>query len=154
VFELQTAEKRPLNGHVSVDVGPYYNGDLTTIEAGLTVRPSSFLTLEGTLEQNFGTVTAVVDQGGVDTFRDADIDDELYGLHIALNFSPSLQITSLTQYDSQSQELGSNNRLRWTFAPSGDLFVVYNHNLEQAPNNHWRFVSNELPVKLQYTWRF
>jgi hypothetical protein len=45
--------------------------------------------------------------------------------------------------------------LRWTFDPLGDLFIVYNHNLiRRASDNRWEFVSNELPVKIQYAWRF
>jgi hypothetical protein len=27
--------------------------------------------------------------------------------------------------------LGTNTRLRWTFHPRGDLFVIYNHNVRE-----------------------
>jgi hypothetical protein len=61
------------------------------------------------------------------------------------------------QYDNESSSLGSNSRLRWTFHPSGDLFVVYNHNLQQSlsdrASRRWNFDSNALMVKLQYAWR-
>jgi hypothetical protein len=76
-------------------------------------------------------------------------------VRLLLNFSPNLQFSSLTQYDTQSRELGSNNKLRWTFNPLGDLFLVYNHNMiRRVSDNRWKFVSNELPVKIQYAWRF
>jgi hypothetical protein len=134
--------------------GPYYNGDLTTIEATLGVRPTGLLTLEGSLERNTGELTGVIEVGERELPLKSRIKEELYGLRVALNFSSDFQITSLTQYDTQSRGLGSNNRLRWTFAPQGDLFVVYNHALDRGLDNKWRFVSNELPIKLQYTWRF
>jgi hypothetical protein len=79
----------------------------------------------------------------------------LYGVRLLFNFSSNLQFSSLTQYDTQSRELGSNNKLRWTFNPLGDIFLVYNHNMiRRVSDNRWKFVSNELPVKIQYAWRF
>ena len=82
------------------------------------------------------------------------VKEELYGFELQLNFSSDFQFSSLTQYDTGSREAGSNNRLRWTFSPNGDLFVVYNHNALRTLNNRWEFVSNQLPLKIQYAWRF
>lgn len=47
----------------------------------------------------------------------------------------------------------------WTFAPHGDLFVVYNHNVDELfdrldRHRGWRFASNQLLVKLQYAFRY
>jgi hypothetical protein len=151
---ITSASKRPVNAHFNVQWGPYYDGDLTTIEASLGVRPISLLTLDASFERNTGEVNGVHEVAGVDLPIKARIQEELYGLRVALNFSSDLQFTSFTQYDNQSRELGSNNRLRWTFAPQGDLFLVYNHSLERGLDKRWRFHSNELPVKLQYAWRF
>jgi hypothetical protein len=82
-----------------------------------------------------------------------DFTEELYGVRLLLNISPDLQISSLTQYDTESRELGSNNRLRWTFDPLGEIFIVYNHNMVRNDENRWRLISNQLPVKIQYAWR-
>ena len=68
------------------------------------------------------------------------------------DLSPDLQFASVTQYDTESRELGSNNRLRWTFLPKGDLFVVFNYNALKT--DRWHFLSNQLPIKIQYTMRF
>jgi hypothetical protein len=56
------------------------------------------------------------------------------------------------EYDTDSDSLGVNTRLRWTFTPAADLFVVYNHNVQDALDR-WRLASNQLLVKLQYAWR-
>lgn len=48
--------------------------------------------------------------------------------------------------------MGTNTRLRWTFTPVADLFLVYNHNV-QSIVDRWRLDSNQLLVKLQYAWR-
>jgi len=147
---IRTAEKRRVSAEVRVEGGTYYNGDLTTLEARLTLRPLPLIHLELTAERNAGTVTALEDT----VLADMDILERVYGVRVLLNFSSNLEFSSLTQYDTESRELGSNNRLRWTFNPYGDLFVVYNHNMIRTDDPRWAFESNRLPVKIQYTWRF
>ncbi|MCL4703507.1 carbohydrate binding family 9 domain-containing protein [bacterium] len=151
--EARSAQKRMLSAAIRWEAGNYYNGDLNTLEGALTLKPSSFLTLEFSGERNTGKATAFDEEE--ETFTETDFTEELFGLRFQLNFSPNLQFSSLTQYDTQSRELGSNNKLRWTFNPLGDLFLVYNHNMvRRVSDNRWEFVSNELPVKIQYAWRF
>lgn len=151
---VSSAQKRRISGQLRWEFGNYYNGDLNTIEASLAVKPSALLTLEFSAERNTGTVMAPEDES-IQLFRKT-FKEQLYGLRLQLNFSPNLQLSSLTQYDTQSRELGSNNKLRWTFDPLGDLFVVYNHNMvrTQGLNKRWEFVSSQVPVKIQYAFRF
>ena len=46
-----------------------------------------------------------------------------------------------------------NSRLRWTFNPVGDLFVVYSHNVRQLLLERWQLESNQRLVKFQYAVR-
>jgi hypothetical protein len=55
------------------------------------------------------------------------------------------------KYDTES--VGTNTRLRWTFTPVADLFVVYNHNVCDILDR-WRLDSNQLLVKVQYAFRY
>ena len=80
------------------------------------------------------------------------LDLTLVGAKVRLNLSPNLQCTSFLQYDTEDRSFGTNTRLRWTFSPRGDLFVIYNHNLREI-ERRWRRDSNQLLVKLQYTFR-
>ncbi len=155
VVGFRSAEKRRVSARVVWESGDYYNGRLSTVEAGIGVRPFGFLRLEVTGERSTGSLLGLVESGGGgDSLALADIEEQLLGVRLEVNVSPDLQISSVTQYDTRSRELGSNNRLRWTFGPRGDLFLVYNHNVERGPDDRWRFVSNQAPVKLQYTFRF
>ena len=84
---------------------------------------------------------------------------QVTGTRFRFNFSPDLQLNSYLQYDNESRAFGTNTRLRWTFAPQGDLFVVYNHNAVDpldplGQRLGWRFASNQLLVKLQYAFRY
>lgn len=151
------AGKRRIGGAILWEIGDYYNGDLSTIEASLAVKPSSLLTVEFTMERNTGKMMALpedVDEEDAEELVEIDFKEEAYGIRLLLNLSPNLQVSSLTQYDTEGKELGSNTRLRWTFDPLGDLFIVYNHNILRNDEDKWEFVSNELPIKIQYSWRF
>ena len=57
------------------------------------------------------------------------------------------------KYDTAGESVGTNTRLRWTYASAGDLFIVYNHNLRSV-DDRWRLDSNQLLVKLQYAFRY
>lgn len=98
---------------------------------------------------------------------------QLIGTRVRMNVSPDLPFNSYVQYDNASDTFGSNTRLRWTFSPLGDLFVVYNHNLRhdidpttgvpatgliadptQRTLTRWGLASSQLIVKLQYVFRY
>lgn len=48
--------------------------------------------------------------------------------------------------------MGANTRLRWTFSPLGDLFLVYNHNIRDI-SERWVKNSNQFLAKIQYAIR-
>lgn len=157
----QTARKRALNASVRWEFGDFYSGDLQTLEAGVEIRPSAFFGVELSAEHNSGSALALQDddEEGELPLIQREFTEQVYGLRFQVNFSPDLQWSSFTQYDNESRELGTNNRLRWTFERVGDVFVVYNHNLRRRQANDrrdadWVFVSNEMPVKVQYAFRF
>lgn len=81
-----------------------------------------------------------------------ELTQTLVGNRLRVNLSPDLSVASYVQYDTDSRSLGVNTRLRWTFRPVGDLFVVYNHNV-RSQFERWELDSNQLLVKLQYAWR-
>lgn len=156
ILGASSAEKRRISGGIQWEFGSFYNGDLNTIEARLALKPSAFFTLEFTAERNSGKVMAlpeVVEEEDATELVEREFTEELYGVRLQLNIFPNLQLSSFTQYE-QSRTLACSNSLRWTFDPLGDIFIVYNHNMERSDDNRWEFVSNESAVKIQYTWRF
>ena len=96
---------------------------------------------------------------------EGDFTQEVVGTRFRVNVSPDLQFNSYLQYDNESDDFGTNTRLRWTFSPLGELFVVYNHNVARElftgeppgsaiARRRWELASNELLVKLQYAFRY
>ena len=105
-----------------------------------TWNPTALLTVEFTGERNIGKLAA------------GDFTQTLVSTRVRVNLSPDLSIASYVQYDTDSKLVGTNTRLRWTFRPVADLFIVYNHNVLSLLDR-WQLDSNQLVVKLQYAWR-
>ena len=76
-----------------------------------------------------------------------------YGTRGRFNVSPDLQLNSYVQYDNETNSVGTNTRVRWTFSPLGELFVVYNHNMTTF-GDRFAFADSQLLVKLQYAFRY
>jgi len=138
-LELEGASKRRVNGQATWWFGGFYGGSLHQIELELNWRPFNFLIFEGSFERNIGQLSY------------GDFTQDLYGVRVQLNMSSNLNFSSFVQYDTESHSFGTNNRFRWTFAPRGDLFIVYNHNMAKPiEERFWLYQSNQLIVKLVY----
>jgi hypothetical protein len=145
-LEAAFAAKRPVSGQATWWFGGFYGGTLNQWELTALWKPSPLLILELNLERNDGQLP------------EGDFREDLIGTRVRLNFSPDLQLNSLLQYDNSSDTFGSNTRLRWTFHPLGDLFVVYNHNLNTIDpvtgERQVGFNSNSVQLKVQYVFRY
>lgn len=149
-LEAGLAAKRRFSGQATWWFGGFYRGSLHEMTLTATWRPSSLFILELTGQRNTGRLP------------EGRFTQDLVGTRLRVNISSDLQVASFVQYDNESSSLGTNTRLRWTFSPLGDLFVVYNHNLlREVPagaaigaDRRWGFASNELLVKAQYSLRY
>jgi hypothetical protein len=139
-LEADIASKRKVSGRISWWFGGFYGGHLHQLTARVALKPSATASLELTGERNVGSVPA------------GDFTQDLVSARLRINFSPDLQVSSFVQYDNNSESFGANTRVRWTFDPLGDLFLVYNHNVVNALER-WRLESNQLLLKVQYTLR-
>jgi hypothetical protein len=160
--EVGTAAKRRLSGQATWWFGNFYTGKLDELSLTAAWKPSPLFIMELNGTRNMGRL------------REGDFTQDLIGTRVRVNVSPDLQVNSYVQYDNESDTFGANTRLRWTFSPLGDLFVVYNHNLRhdidpstglplgagvqtdptRRLDRRWGFASNQLLVKLQYAFRY
>ena len=145
-LEAGLAPKRRFNAQATWWFGRFYDGRLDQWEITGAWKPSSLFIVEFAGEHDVGRMP------------EGNFTADLATVRFRVNVSPDLQFTSFVQYDTESRSLGSNTRLRWTFRPLGELFVVYNHNLRTRDpvslQNQLGFASNQLLVKLQYAFRY
>ena len=139
-LEAGTAQKRRLYAQATWWFGGFYSGDLDQFQWTGAWNPTALFTVEFSGERNIADLAT------------GRFTQTLVGNRIRINISPDLSIASYVQYDTDSRSIGTNTRLRWTFRPVADLFVVYNHNVRSLLDR-WQLDSNQLLIKLQYAWR-
>ena len=139
-LEAGTAQKRRLYTQATWWFGDFYNGELDQLQWSGSWNPTPLFTVEFTAERNLGRLPS------------GRFTQTLIGNRLRINVSPDLSVASYVQYDTDSDSIGVNTRMRWTFRPVAELFVVYNHNVRSLLDR-WQLESNQLLVKLQYAWR-
>ncbi len=144
--EAQSSRHHPLRVGGKVWFGDFYTGTLTQTEAFVT-----YTTRKGHLQLELSTEN---DSGDL---PEGDFIQRLWQLKVVYAFNPDLILSSYTQYDSESRNVGTNTRLRWTIAPGNDLFVVWNHGwkrlLESRDFLALHPVDDSFIVKLRWTFR-
>lgn len=138
MLSFTSANKRKISGYANWGFGSFYDGNLNEITCGIDIRSLDNLHLGIDFTKNIVKLPY------------GDFEQNLISGKLDYNFSSNLQITSFVQYDNESQSIGMNNRLRWTFDPLGDLFIVYNHNAIRNINDKWLFDSNQFILKVRY----
>lgn len=144
--EFETSRHRRWEFGTTTWFGTFYNGHLLQQENYL-----NFTSIHGTWQagissgQNFGDL------------KQGKFIQRLWQFNLAYAFNPNLMLTSFLQYDTESQSVGSNMRLRWTIKPGNDLFVVWNRGwkrLLMARDDLTTIPETELlALKLRWTFR-
>jgi hypothetical protein len=140
--ELETAARRRLVLESDVRWGSFYDGELTLVEAQLTLKPSGQVLLGAGGEWSRGSLPA-----GRFTAR-------VVSGRLDLNFSPNLGWSTLVQYDTDSRVLGGQSRLRWRVRPGSDVFVVLDRGWLHGEDGVYRPYFERGSAKLQHTLRW
>jgi hypothetical protein len=145
--EAQTSSHRPLQFGSTTWLGTFYNGHLTQWENYIKwTSPTGRVQLEANAENDFGRLP------------EGNFVQRLWQLQGAWAWTPNLVLSSFVQYDTESQNIGTNTRLRWTIKPGNDLFIVWNRGWQRLILNpdDTSIVpqSDVIAVKLRWTFRF
>lgn len=145
-FEAQTSSHRPLPFGTTTWFGGFYNGHLTQQENYVKwTSPRGRLQLSVQTENDFTHMP------------EGNFVQRLWQFQGAYAWNPNLILTSFVQYDTDSNSVGTNTRLRWTIKPGNDLFVVWNRSWQKivpSPNLSLVPESDLIAVKLRWTFRF
>ncbi|MEW5918190.1 MAG: DUF5916 domain-containing protein, partial [Gemmatimonadota bacterium] len=146
-LEHAFASKRKLSGQITWWFGDFYTGSLDEVAVTAAWKPSALFIMEFNATRNMARLA------------EGNFTQQVFGTRLRLNVSPDLQLNSYLQYDNETESFGTNTRVRWTFSPVGDAFLVYNHNVDELRDRldrhrGWGFASNQLLLKVQYAFRY
>ena len=108
-------QQRPYSGNLLVERGSFYTGDRTTLTFNRSrLNLSSQFSLEPSVSVNWvdlpqGKFTA-----------------KLVGTRVTYTVTPLMFVSALMQFNSTTNSVSANVRLRWEYRPGSELFLVYN----------------------------
>jgi hypothetical protein len=104
---------RRLSFNVRYAPQTYWDGDRTDWGGGIDVRVTDQLAASGGFSRNTVDLPA------------GDFTADIASFQLDYGFSPRLSLRSLSQYNSFTDQLSTSARLRYTYRPGSDLYVVY-----------------------------
>ncbi len=108
-------QQRTLSGSVSVERGTFYDGDRTTLSVSRgRVNVTTRLSAEPSLSLNWVDLAV----GAFTT--------TVLGTRATYTVTPLMFVSALVQYNSGTNLVSGNVRLRWEYRPGSELFLVYN----------------------------
>jgi hypothetical protein len=140
---FNTANRRIFAFQTNLEAGTFFSGTRKEVTARIGFRPRPGVTVNFDNEWN----RISLNEGRFDTF--------LHRLVVDTQFSPWLYLVNNVQFDSVSELMGWQSRLRWIVTPGNDLFVIYTHNWLDD-NQFDRFVTQDRrgAAKFVFTHRF
>ena len=140
-LEFGTSETRPFSLETALEGGDFFDGEGERYAVGLRWQPGpAFVTVAG-YERNDVSLA-----GG-------SFDTQLASWRANLSFSPELSWNNFVQWDTESDTLGLQSRLRWIPAPHQEVFLVFNETVE-ADSSATHAIFQELSFKIAYAIRF
>ena len=109
----QSNQGRPLNGSLNLSAGGYYGGTRRSVSGEVQWRAHYRLMFEGSASHN--AVKLPLGAFNADVF----------GGRVRVSSSTRLSGSAFVQYNSQSNQLVTNIRLNWIYAPLSDVYLVY-----------------------------
>jgi hypothetical protein len=123
--------QRFFSGTISARYGGYYDGDLTSIgfnRGRVEIFPQ--LSLEPSLSWNR------VELPGL------DFSTTIAVTRVNYTFSPRMFLSALVQYNSASDRISANARLRWEYRPGSEIFLVYTEERDTFDFERFPMLSN------------
>jgi hypothetical protein len=135
--------QRAVSAALTAEHGTFYSGHRTAVTATrgrVTFGPR--LSLEPTYSVNW-----------VD-LREGSFTTHLGGSRVTYTMTPRMFVSALVQFNSASQALSANVRLRWEYQPGSELFVVYNDQRDTRGRGVPELTTRAFVVKFNRLFRF
>ena len=143
--EAASSRHRQWQVGAAASLGSFYSGTLRQWEQSASWTSARGRWQAGLdFQNNFGHL------------REGNFVQRLWQPNLSFAWNPNIVLTSFIQYDTESQNVGTNTRLRWTFKPGRDLFVVWNRgwrHLLNTPDLSLPPESEFIAIKLRWTFR-
>ncbi len=133
--------QRRASGFINLSRGGFFGGDRTQVNYFGRVEVSPQLSIEPRLQLNWIDLP----EGAFNT--------RLVSTRVNYTLSTRLLVATLIQYNSSSDSISTNIRLRWEYEPGSDLFVVYSEGRDTDFRGFPRIANRGFVIKFTKLFR-
>ncbi len=143
-FQFNSNRSRPVAFDLGYMFGNYYEGKRTSYSyiAECIFKTNSFYSL-----------SAVVDYKDLYSF-DRSFQTKVFGSRLTLDLSTRLFTTTFVQYNNETEQVNLNFRLHYIPKIGSDIYLVYNHLMDEDDENSFTTLQQAGMFKIDYTYRF
>jgi len=135
--------QRKYSGNLSMQRGSFFGGNRTSVafsRARVEVLP------QFSVEPSVAFNHVALPQGSFNA--------NVFATRLNYSFTPRMFLSGLLQYNSQTDNVASNLRLRWEYAPGSELFIVYTDDRSTNVFDRFPELSNRgLVIKINRLFR-
>jgi hypothetical protein len=136
-------QQRTVSANLSAEYGTFYDGHKTTLSVGRGRVPVTHqLSFEPTYSYNRVELSV------------GEFTAHLAGSRVTYTMTPLMFVSALLQYNSGTDAVSTNARLRWEYRPGSELFVVYNEERNTLTPRFPGLNNRSLIVKFNRLFRF
>jgi len=136
-------ERRRVAGAITIERGGFFGGEKTSVGY---YRPrvslGSHLTVEPSLSLNY-----------ID-LPEATFTSKLVSTRATYTFTPRMFVSTLLQFNSSNDSLGTNIRFRWEYQPGSELFLVYTDERDTLTMRFPTLENRAFVIKFNRLFRF
>ena len=85
---------------------------------------------------------------------EGEFQNRLVGSRVTFTATPLMFVSALLQYNSATNALSANVRLRWEYRPGSELFIVYNEQRDTLAQGFPDLATRAFIVKVNRLMRF
>ncbi|MFC1607873.1 DUF5916 domain-containing protein [Candidatus Latescibacterota bacterium] len=139
-LEFQSSESRPVFVDIEADLGNFFNGSRNQYNFELSAKPNMHYSIASDIRYNDISV-------GKRHFITRE-----YGGRLEVDFSTRLSSIFFVQWNNDTREVNVNLRFHYIPKIGSDIYVVYNHLMDERED--FSTLQNTGMLKVDYTYRF
>ena len=138
---IDTSSKRLVEFELSYGFGGYYDGDRSSWQTEISVRPSKHFSVRAEYELH----SISLPQG--------DFKERLASIKTRFSLSPQLNWSNLLLYENEDEKLGFQSRVHWEYEPGSNMYLVLNQGIDRN-HGRLRWTESNLAFKIGLSLRF
>ncbi len=153
---LRSSPNRPLRFNLDFGGGSFRDGTSLRAAPSIAWRPSQHWLLSFTYRFDQFWIPGqklLADGKTLGPIEDRNFRTHLTQMNVNIAFTPDISWNTTVQWDSVSENMGLNSRLRWIITEGTDFFIVFNQDFT-TQNGDVKVGRTEPLIKLDWTFRF